>query len=466
MKKLLLSVVLILSFSFVGFAQSGKAKYVFYFIGDGMGMNQVHGTEMYLGEKKGVIGTVDKLTFTQFPYTGYSKTYSSSNSITDSAAGGTALAVGHKTKNGTIGMDASHKEALESVAEKAKKAGKKVGIMTSVSIDHATPASFYAHQPSRSMAYEIGKDLAKSDFDFFAASDFVSPKGTSGKETDLFKIVKDAGYTVVRGVDEYNKKSAKSDKMILFQKNGKTKDNLSFAIDRKPGDLTLTDITKSAIDFMKKDNRGFFMMIEGGQIDWSAHSNDAATTFEEVIDMDNAIKEAFQFFMAHPDSTLIVVTADHETGGLALGRSGYTLDLKLLDQQKASKSQLSADIVDLSKKEKGKMTYDKVKQLLKEKLGFWDTVKLTENDEKALEAEYNKMVSNSAEKVKSEYFVDESLANLAINILNNKALIGWTTSGHSGAYVPVFAIGAGAEQFVGLQENIEIPQKIAKAGGY
>ena len=108
--------------------------------------------------------------------------------------------------------------------------------MTSVSIDHATPASFYAHQPSRSMAYEIGKDLAASGFDFFAASDFVSPKGTSGKEEDLFKIVKNAGYTVVRGVDEFNKKSGSTEKMILFQKNGKSTGNLPYAIDRKAGD--------------------------------------------------------------------------------------------------------------------------------------------------------------------------------------------------------------------------------------
>lgn len=126
-------------------AEGKKAKYVFYFIGDGMGVNQVNGTEMYLAQKEGKIG-VESLGFTQFPVVGLATTYSKYNSVTCSAAAGTALATGTKTKNGTIGMDSLQVNPLYSVALKAKEAGKKVGITTSVSIDHATPAAFYAHQ--------------------------------------------------------------------------------------------------------------------------------------------------------------------------------------------------------------------------------------------------------------------------------------------------------------------------------
>ena len=198
-------------------AQAQQAKYVFYFIGDGMGVNQVNGTEMYLAEQAGRMG-VEPLLFTTFPAVGVATTYSASNSITDSSAAGTALATGSKTYNGAIGVDAN-KETLQSIAERAKKAGKKVGITTSVSIDHATPAAFYAHQVSRSMYYEIALDLPKAGFDFYAGSGFLKPSTTYDKKDvpSIFPIFEQAGYTVARGLDEYKQKAAQADKMVLIQ---------------------------------------------------------------------------------------------------------------------------------------------------------------------------------------------------------------------------------------------------------
>ncbi|MEG2945247.1 MAG: alkaline phosphatase [Bacteroidales bacterium] len=464
-KKLLASLWLCFSFMYA-IAADGAAKYVFFFIGDGMGVNQVNGTEMYKGELQGKIGT-EPLLFTSFPYAGFSKTYSQSNSITDSAAGGTALAVGEKTKNGTIGMDYTHTKSLESVAEKAHRHGKRVGIATSVSVDHATPASFYAHQPSRKMYYEIGTDLAKSGFEFFAGSDFLSPDNKAKQKTqNLFTIVQDSGYIVTRGMKEFNKKQADADKIILFQEAGKDKSSLPFAIDRKTDDLTLSEITESAIQFLDKDNKGFFVMIEGGKIDWSSHSNDVATTFREVMDMDEAIQKAYAFYQAHPDSTLIVVTADHETGGLALGRHGYDLDLKLIKDQKLSQTALSSALGEWRKQNKGNISWEKMQAFLKQNLGFWDTIKLTPEEEEELKDAYEDTYKKDSEKVKSEYANDEELASQAIEILNQKGNVGWTTKSHSAAYVPVFAIGAGADQFVGVMENTDIPKKIAKAAGY
>ena len=148
---------------------NAQAKYVFYFIGDGMGVNQVNGTEMYRAEiQKGRIG-VEPLLFTRFPVGTMATTFSATNSVTDSSAAGTALSTGEKTYNGAIGMD-DQKNPLQTVAEKAKKAGKKVGVTTSVSVDHATPAAFYAHQPDRNMYYEIATDLPKAGFDFYAGA--------------------------------------------------------------------------------------------------------------------------------------------------------------------------------------------------------------------------------------------------------------------------------------------------------
>ncbi|KKX50567.1 alkaline phosphatase [Sphingobacterium sp. IITKGP-BTPF85] len=146
------------------FAQN-KPKYIFYMIGDGMGLNQVNSTEVYLADLENRIG-LKPLVFSLFPVATFASTYSLSNGITDSAAGGTALAVGSKTKNGVIGMDSTQTKPLKSIAYAAKEKGLKVGITTSVSIDHATPASFYAHQTSRNKYYEIATDIPKSNFDF------------------------------------------------------------------------------------------------------------------------------------------------------------------------------------------------------------------------------------------------------------------------------------------------------------
>lgn len=292
----------VLCFVLISVVAHGQAKYVFYFIGDGMGVNQVNGTEMYRAElQNGRIG-VEPLLFTQFPVGTMASTFSATNSVTDSSAAGTALATGSKTYNGAIGMD-DQKNPLQTVAEKAKKAGKRVGIATSVSIDHATPAAFYAHQPSRSMYYEIATDLPKADFDFYAGSGFLKPTTTADKKEapSIFPMFEEAGYTLARGYNDFKAKAPQAKKMILIQEEGADVSSLPYAIDRKEGELTLAQITESAIEFLTKEkNKGFFLMVEGGKIDWSCHANDAATTFNEVIDMDEAIKVAYEFYKKHP----------------------------------------------------------------------------------------------------------------------------------------------------------------------
>ncbi len=250
-----------------GATYAQQAKYVFYFIGDGMGVNQVNGTEMYLAEQEGRIG-VTPLLFTQFPAVGVATTFSATNSVTDSSAAGTALATGVKTYNGAIGMD-DQKNVIQSVAEKAKKAGKKVGVTTSVSVDHATPAAFYAHQPNRSMYYEIALDLPKANFDFYAGGGFLKPTTTADKKEapSIFPIIEEAGYTIAKGIDDFKVKSTQADKMILIQKDGANPSCLPYSIDRKDGDMTLAEITESAVSFLTKGkNKGFFLMVEGGKI--------------------------------------------------------------------------------------------------------------------------------------------------------------------------------------------------------
>lgn len=464
MKKLIYTLLFVL----ISVAANGQAKYVFYFIGDGMGVNQVNGTEMYQAElQNGRIG-VEPLLFTQFPVATMATTFSATNSVTDSAAAGTALATGKKTYNSAISVG-EDKNPIETVAEKAKKAGKKVGVTTSVSVDHATPAAFYAHQADRNMNYEIAVDLTKANFDFYAGGGFLKPDKTYDKKDapNIFPIFEEAGYTVARGYSDYKAKSKDAGKMILIQEEGKDPSCLPYAIDRKEGDLTLPEITESAISFLTKgNNKGFFLMVEGGKIDWACHGNDPATVFEEVIDLDNAVKVAYEFYKKHPKETLIVVTADHETGGMSLGTGRYELRLKALTNQEQSQDLLSKAITDL-RKDSDKASWEEVKALLADKMGFWEELPLTWEQEKMLRDEYEtSFVKNKVVFEESLYAKTEPLAAAARKVMSQIAMVGWTGSGHTAGYVPVFAIGAGSDLFVGKMDNTEIPKRIAKAAGY
>lgn len=465
---------LLLSFLlFVSLSYAQQAKYVFYFIGDGMGVNQVQGTELYRGELEGKIG-ITPIWFTQFPYATTATTFSATNGVTDSAAAGTALASGNKTKNGTIGMKQDLQTDVNSVAVWAKNKGCRVGITTSVSVDHATPAAFYAHDPSRGSYYKIGTDLYKAGFDFYAGSDFLDPTNKadkSGTSENLYSLAEKNGYTIARGYKDYLKKCKKADKMILFQTEKASEADrtaIPYAIDRTKNDLTLADITRSAINFLSKDlSKGFFLMVEGGKIDWACHSNDAATAFHEVVDLDEAVKVAYEFYSQHPDETLIVVTADHETGGFVLGTGAYKLNLQVLKNQKVSESGFTRILNELRQKYNNNVSWEKVQQALKENFGFWDKVQLSKAQEERLQAKYSETFKGQEAKLeKSEYAQDEPLAAEAKRIIDEIALVGWTSGGHSAGYVPVFAIGAGAEQFQGRIDNTEIPVKIAKAAGY
>ena len=463
------SLLFLLLLAICAYAQ--QAKYVFYFIGDGMGVNQVQGTEIYLAELEGKMG-ISPLLFTQFPYSTVATTNSATNRVTDSAAAGTALATGQKTKNSAIGVLKDQQTPVNSIGVWAKNKGCRIGITTSVTVNHATPAAFYGHAAKRTLYHEIGKDLYKTGFDFYAGSDFrdaTDPDNPSSE--NLYTMAEKHGYTLARGYKDYLKKSKKANKMILFQTEEASKHELGAipcAIDRKKGDLTLQDITRSAINFLSKDApEGFFLMVEGGRIDWACHSNDAATTFHEIIDFDNAIKTAYEFYSQHPDETLIVVTADHETGGFVLGTGTYELNLQVLKNQKVSESGFTRIVNNMRAQTNNQVSWEAIQQALKDNFGFWDKIELTAAQEARLKAVYDKSLKQQDIKLeKSEYAQDEPIAAEAKRIINEIALVGWTSGGHSAGYVPVFAIGAGAELFQERIDNTQIPMKIAQAAGY
>lgn len=456
-----------------------QAKYIFYFIGDGMGQNQVLGTQMYLAELEGKINKAP-LCFTQFPFTGQCSTFSTSNGITDSSAAGTALSSGEKTNNSTLGLEADG-TPVYTIAERLRDAGYGVGITTSVSIDHATPGAFYAHVQKRNEYYTIGTQLAASGFDFFGGGTFYQPypkhldewRAANGnvEPRSLYEICREAGYTFARGYENYQNLKDEAQKMILIQPHEGITDDykgngmIPFAIDRTMDDLSLTQITEAAIDFLSSRHDQFFLMVEGGAIDWACHSNDAATAFNDVIDFDKAIRVAFEFYLQHQDETLIVVSADHETGGMALGNKDYVLNLQLLQNQKISLSELSTSLRKMHNQKGKKLAWIDIKQLFSDKLGLYSAVEISQEEDKELQELFKLMMKGKSKSVKTLYNNLDGLAAKAVALLDKKSKIGWTTYSHSASAVGVWAVGVGAEQFTGWQDNTNLVPKIAHAAG-
>ena len=444
----------------------GRAKYVFYFIGDGMGVNQVNAAETYLGALDGRIG-ITPLCFPSFPFSAFVNTQSATNGVTDSAAAGTALATGNKTKNGALGVLKDLTTPVNSIAQWAHDAGAAVGITTSVTVDHATPAAFYAHVGKRGDTYMIGQQLVATDFDFFAGSDFTTPQNPDGG-ADLYQQARDKGYCITRSYKEYQKRSKKADKMILLQSEEASKvdrGGIPYALDRQEGDLTLPDITRAAINFLTKKQGGkdgFFLMVEGGKIDWLCHANDVAF-IPELIEMNDAVKVAFEFYQQHPDETLILVTADHNTGGLTFGKKGNKrITLKNLDYQKVSIQMFEAHIKELQKKGTA-ITWNDMESYLKDNLGLYGAIKVDASDDKLIKDSFNKtFVEKQTEDIKTLYATYSNFVADVFGVFNKYTGLGWTTTGHTGDFTPVFAIGVGAEEFNGLNDNTDLPKKIAK----
>lgn len=381
--------------------QEKHAKYVFYFIGDGMGMTHVAAAEAYLAQERGVIG-MDPLCFTQFPVMGEATSFSASNIITDSAAAGTALSTGEKTTNGMLCIAPDSTTRQTSIAYKIHDAGYSVGVMSTTPINHATPAAFFGHNVKRGNYYEIGSELPCSGFEFFAGGGLYHPKGKEGnEEVSLWDKITEGGYTLAFGYEDFQAKKD-AEHIVLIQAEG-SEEICPYALGRPEGALTLSQIVDAAITVLERNPKGFFLMAEGGLIDWTSHSQDLAGTIFEVLDFDQAIAVANAFYERHPDETLIVVTADHETGGIALGRKGYTFDLTVID----------------------------------------------------------KIQSASATTDVEQYMNDPK----SIDSVNEEARIGWTTYSHCGGPVPVWAKGVGAERFAARQDNTDIPKKICAAMG-
>ena len=436
-------------------------KYIFYFIGDGMGMGHVMATQNY---NRIILGNNEPLLMMQFPVASMAMTYSATGPITDSAAAGTALATGYKTLNGMVGVTPDT-TAVESVASQLHKKGYGVGIITTVAPDDATPSAFYAHQPSRKMKYEIGLDAAASGYELIAGSRIYGTK-KDGKDTDLLKVLADSGVTIVRGLDAMA--DVKSKRVLLLNPEHLTSSNAGYTIDSVAGALNLPGMTKAGIEHLQKTSpEKFFMMVEGGNIDYAGHSNDGGAVVKEILNFNEALAVAYEFYQSHPDETLIVVTADHDTGGLAIGfpATGYSGWLKNISYQRISKDSF-ADLCMAIMKSRRIFTWEDMKELLSEKLGFWSNITIPDADEKMLQEKFDITFNQRNSKDEKTLYKDFNEFTVSVfKVMDNATGIDWTTTGHSGNPVPVFASGVGAEEFSKISNNIEIPDRIRAISG-
>lgn len=293
-------------------------KYIFLFIGDGMSYNNVALAESYLSYKEGKLGG-EQLLFTQFPSFGSATTHSADRRVTDSSASGTAISTGSKTNNAMLGVDPEGKN-LKSISFDLKERGYNVGIISSVPINHATPSAFYANSSSRYDYYAITEQLPESGFEFYAGSGMINYFGddkNNPSESSATMLEKN-GINVCFSIEEAEDAIEKEERILLCQPYNKEAEAANYdAGGAAPdGHILLSEMLGLGMKRIS-DEEPFFIMVEGGEIDWAAHSQKTMPTIFSIIEFDNAIALAYDFYLKHPNETLIIVTADHGTGGAA-----------------------------------------------------------------------------------------------------------------------------------------------------
>ena len=447
-------ILALIALSLSAFAKS--PKYVFYMIGDGMGINHAYAAEKYNLATGG-----EEINFFHFPVRTFVNTYSANSYVTDSAAGGTALSTGTKVNNSAIAMSVDG-EPLVSLAERAKKAGYATGIVSSTSITDATPAAFYAKAPRRHMSDTISAQLIAADVDFAAGSGFQKERG-SDKDTEYWAAeARKAGITVFYGKQEY--KPCKG-RVLMLPAEGSH--GVPVALDRREGDTRLADFTAAAIEHLyAKSPKGFFLMVEGAKIDYGAHSDDAATVIHEVNDFSESVGLVLDFCSKHPNECLVVVVADHETGGFTMGDDHYTQRPELLASQKISKDGLTAELMELQKRGSD-VSWTEVKDLLRSELGLWDSVEVSDRESRTLTMLYKEaFLDGDTSTEKNLKSANTRLAVEAVDYLDYQAGFRFITSAHSGAPLGLYVTGVKATDFLGCTENTDVPKTIARIAGY
>ncbi|WP_017729027.1 alkaline phosphatase [Halalkalibacterium ligniniphilum] len=398
---------------------TSEVKNVIMMIPDGFSTSQATNYRLFKGKKKPIWDA---------HLVGMIKTHSANNWVTDSAAAATAMATGQKTNNGMIGMKPNG-EHVESILKIAKNAGKATGLVATANITHATPAAYAAHVESRKDEIEIAQQMLESaDVLLGGGKEFFLPKSEGGQQRN-HHLIREAiknGYEILS--TKAHLQNISSPKILgLFSSQA-----MAPAFQRSHSkEPSLKDMTKAAIRTLNQDKKGFFLMVEGSQIDWAGHANDAAWLMKETEAFEEAVNEAIKF--AKKDkNTLVVIVGDHDTGGMSVGGYDvYKANPSILKNVKATGNFIATQIKDDRSNAANIM------------LEYADLI-LTKDELKQIEA-------------------TDDVSRAINQIVSKRAFIGWTTTQHTGGDVPIFAFGPQSERFNGLHDNTDIPKEIAKA---
>ena len=407
-----------------------------------MGQSDVDLYEAYLAEKDGKEGFVQS-NISKIPLLSMCTTHCKNRRITDSGAAGSAIACGQKFNVGEIAYSETGNQP-KSIAKVAKEKGMKVGIISTAPMNHATPASFYANQPTRKNYYQIGLQLAESNFDFFGGGGLLKQTGNKKDEKDLMTIYQESGYLTFTSLKAIASMKSHNNKVIFTNETLDRDASIPYKIDREDApNNSLAEIVETAIIHL--DNpKGFFMMVEGGKIDYAAHDNDAGSIIGEMEDFDNAIAEAYKFYLQHKNETMIIITADHETGGVSLGiaDNGYESDFGILSKQKMSMSKFGTIIKKQTKNEDNVSLKEYTDLASKYFMGI--EMDFSADEQAILNEAYaaiNAKSNRAKDEAKSKYNGNNPMAYAFCQIMNRRASVGFTTNAHTCAKVPVYAVG-------------------------
>ena len=485
-------------FVWISSAQGADPKNVILLIGDGMGPQAVGLAVYYNRFMNGADKPLHMEHLMAKGNTGYCLTYQYGTVVTDSASAATALASGVKTRDAMIGKDHDGR-AMKTIVDVATRLGKSSGLISNTRMTHATPAAFYAHVVHRDMENEIARQLvARADLSVLLSSGaqhFV-PKGTRVEEhpdlkattraagwgqskreddRDLVLEAKDKGYAIMANDSELSAlDSKKTEKLLgLF---GATA--FPSAIDRQPhhqtGVPTLPAMTQKGLEILARNPKGFFLMVEGGQVDWVEHGNDVASVLHEMLEFDEAIGVAMRFADANPD-TLVVVTADHDTGGMAIAyhtyrppepvklasgetwKSKYNFNDRGIFQRMAAQKKSFARMIADSK---GDPTA--LRKQVEENTLFT----LTEEQAAALLTR-DPAKGYSTTRDLPEFYPYGGVSPTALlgRLFAKEMGTAWAVGTHTHTPVMVFAGGPSAHRFRGLLDNTHIPRIMAEEWG-
>lgn len=407
-----------------GWGKGGKKiENVIYMIPDGFSPDYASNYRAYKGEEAVWDNHLKGL------YT----THSANSDITDSAAAGTAMATGEKTNNGVIGLDAEGNE-LTSILDAMEKKGKSSGLVATSTITHATPASFVANVDDRNNQTEIARQYIASEVDVLlgGGKNMFLPEAEGGnqEELNLLEEAEDANFTYVETRDQLEDGTdidvEDGEKLLgLF-----ADDALAPELHRdKTVEPSIAEMTEASIDVLNEDKDGFFLMVEGSQIDWAGHDNDAAWAMSDVEAFEEAVKVALDF--AKKDrKTLVVVGGDHDTGGMTTGSNGsMEVNADILQEVTATGDHMAAQL---------NQDRSNVKEVVEE----YTNLTLTEEEVQTIK--------------------DASEPSIAINqVVSDYANVGWTSLNHTGADIQLYAYGPKSDEFSGFYDNTDIPKKIA-----